>query len=59
MELLKSYLVKLTKKRKYLHFGIPQHWAERYLDDGDELELYQEGDTLILKAKKREEAPCK
>ena len=54
MELIKRYTI--TDKRKYPQIGIPIHWIRQYMTDGDELELYQEGDRLILVAKKKEKA---
>ena len=63
MEKIKSYPISIPKdrKEKYPTIGIPINWLRQYAEDGDELELYQEGDKLILTPKKKEkaEAPCK
>ena len=63
MEKLKIYPISLPKdrKEKYPQIGIPINWLRLYADDGDELELNQEGNRLIITINKKEkaEAPCK
>lgn len=60
MEKIRTYKIDMSKKRP-VQYMVPIHWLKEYLEDGDELELYQERDRLILIPKKREktEAPFK
>lgn len=51
MEKIRTYTIKAEKPSK--QFGVPRHWFREYLPDGGELELYQDGDKLILMPKKR------
>ena len=53
MEKIKTYKIDLNRK-KPIQYTPPINWLREYLEDGDELELYQEGDRLILTPKKKE-----
>jgi virulence-associated protein VagC len=50
MEKLKTF--KTNEKRGYQQIAIPANWLREYLPDGGELELYQDGDKLVLTPKK-------
>jgi len=60
LEKIRIYQIDLKKKSLW-QFGIPIHWLKEYLPRGGELEVYQDGDKLILTPKKKNpvKAACK